>query len=79
MDRIYQTLDTNDYDYDYDHESIDLHADTYHDQEAITQTLPMTQYDLRLEEDEIHALEQKKRALEERVTGMEKDIGRLMR
>ena len=39
----------------------------------------MTEEDLRLEEQEIKELELKKRALEERVTGIEKDLGGLLR
>ena len=39
----------------------------------------VTDGDLRLEEQEIRDLEAKKRALEERVAGMEKDLGGLMR
>lgn len=39
----------------------------------------MTRQDLDREEEEILALESKKRGLEERVTGMEKDLGGLMR
>jgi type IV secretory pathway VirD2 relaxase len=39
----------------------------------------MTEEDLRLEEQEIKELELKKRTLEERVTGIEKDLGGLLR
>lgn len=39
----------------------------------------VTEDDLRLEEQEIKELELKKRTLEERVTGMEKDLGGLLR
>ena len=39
----------------------------------------MTEEDLMLEEQEIKELELKKRALEERVTGIEKDLGGLLR
>ena len=39
----------------------------------------MTEEELRLEEQEIRELEIKKRTLEERVTGMEKDLGGLLR
>jgi DASH complex subunit Spc34 len=39
----------------------------------------VTEEDLRLEEQEIKELELKKRTLEERVTGMEKDLGGLLR
>lgn len=40
---------------------------------------PMTKEDLIREEEEIKELERKKRGLEERVTGMERDLGGLMR
>jgi len=39
----------------------------------------VTDEDLRREEDEIRELEAKKRALEERVKGMERDLGGLLR
>jgi hypothetical protein len=39
----------------------------------------LTEEDLRMEEQEIRELELKKRALEERVAGMEKDLGGLLR
>jgi hypothetical protein len=39
----------------------------------------MSREDMQREEAEIRELEQKKKALEERVTGMEKDLGGLMR
>ncbi|KAK0264113.1 hypothetical protein LTR91_021286 [Friedmanniomyces endolithicus] len=42
-------------------------------------TAKMTIEDLRREEEEVKELERKKRGLEERVTGMEKDLGGLMR
>ena len=40
---------------------------------------PMTKEDLMREEEEIRELERKKRGLEDRVTGMERDLGGLMR
>jgi hypothetical protein len=40
---------------------------------------PMTQEDMMREEEEIRELESKKRSLEARVTGMERDLGGLMR
>jgi hypothetical protein len=40
---------------------------------------PMTKEDLMREEEEIRELEKKKRGLEDRVTGMERDLGGLMR
>ena len=39
----------------------------------------VTEEDLRLEEQEVKELELKKRTLEERVSGMEKDLGGLLR
>jgi len=42
-------------------------------------TVKMTIEDLRREEEEVKELERNKRGLEERVTGMEKDLGGLMR
>lgn len=39
----------------------------------------VTQEDLRLEEEEVKELERRKRELEDRVTGMEKDLGGLLR
>ena len=42
-------------------------------------TIPLTKEDLEREEEEIKELERKKRGLEERVTGMERDLGGLMR
>lgn len=44
-----------------------------------TNNAQMTAEDLLQEEQEIRALEWKKKALEDRVTGMEKDIGGLAR
>ena len=41
--------------------------------------LPMTQQHLESEEAEIRELERKKKGLEERVAGMERDLGGLMR
>jgi len=46
---------------------------------ARTNAPGMTREDLEREEQEIKDLERKKRGLEERVTGMEKDLGGLMR
>ncbi|KAK3112396.1 hypothetical protein LTR53_011367 [Teratosphaeriaceae sp. CCFEE 6253] len=39
----------------------------------------MTRHDLKVEEEEVRRLEGKKKGLEERVSGMEKDLGGLMR
>lgn len=41
--------------------------------------IPITAEDLEKEEQEIRDLERKKRALEDRVSGMERDLGGLMR
>jgi hypothetical protein len=41
--------------------------------------LEITDEDLRREEEEVRELEKKKMALEERVNGMERDLGGLMR
>lgn len=42
-------------------------------------TIPLTREDLEREEAEIKELERKKAGLENRVTGMERDLGGLMR
>jgi len=44
-----------------------------------TVALSITKEDLRKEEEEIRELERKKQALEERVNGMSRDLGGLMR
>ena len=41
--------------------------------------LPSTTIDMQKEEDDVAELERRKRVLEERVNGMEKDLGGLMR
>lgn len=41
--------------------------------------IPLTTEDLEQEEVEIRELEKKKKGLEDRVTGMERDLGGLMR
>lgn len=43
------------------------------------ESMEVTDDDIERELEEIKELEEKKRALEERVTGMEKDLGGLMR
>lgn len=43
------------------------------------ESIPLTDEDLRREEESIAELERKKRTLEERVNGMEKDLGGLLR
>ncbi|EME81095.1 uncharacterized protein MYCFIDRAFT_211749 [Pseudocercospora fijiensis CIRAD86] len=49
------------------------------DEDAASNITPVTKEELEAEEAEIRELERKKRALEERVTGMERDLGGLMR
>ena len=49
------------------------------DEEAPEEAAPFTEEDMRREEEEIKELEKKKEGLEDRVTGMEKDLGGLMR
>ena len=46
---------------------------------AITEEPEVTADDLRREEEEIRELEKKKRGLEDRVSGMERDLGGLLR
>lgn len=49
------------------------------EEEPTVAAAPMTKEDLEAEEAEIQELERKKKALEDRVTGMERDLGGLMR
>ncbi|KAF2173752.1 hypothetical protein M409DRAFT_16026 [Zasmidium cellare ATCC 36951] len=49
------------------------------DDEPTVSAPPMTKEDLEREEAEIQELERKKKTLEDRVTGMERDLGGLMR
>ena len=56
--------------------------DEEEDEDAVTMQVvesSVTEEDFRLEEQEIKDLELKKRILEERVTGIEKDLGGLLR
>lgn len=53
-----------------EHEPADLNADN---------TALLTEQDFQNEEDEIRELEARKKALEERVSGMERDLGGLLR
>ncbi|THW39336.1 DASH complex, subunit Spc34 [Aureobasidium pullulans] len=62
LDHLHQNHD------DYDQDDYDDHDD------HVEPTLHMSKEDLMNEEDEIRALEDKKRALQSRVTSMEKDI-----
>ena len=59
------------------------HADENDDQNnapaTSTTEVTISEEDLRFEEQEIQELELKKRVLEERVAGMEKDLGGLLR
>lgn len=59
----------------------DYVQDTYEDENVPNESFEMmaTEQDLDMEEQEIRELEAKKRALEERVSGMEKDLGGLLR
>jgi hypothetical protein len=47
--------------------------------ETPSAAVPLTKEDLRREEEAIRELESKKKGLEDRVTGMERDLGGLMR
>jgi hypothetical protein len=53
--------------------------DDYDGQETTVNAIVVTKEDLDREEAEIRELEAKKKALEERVSGMERDLGGLMR
>lgn len=44
-----------------------------------TESVIVTRADLQREEEEVQELERKKQSLEERVTGMERDLGGLMK
>ncbi|KAJ9625537.1 hypothetical protein H2203_004294 [Taxawa tesnikishii (nom. ined.)] len=71
LDNMYQSRDFG-----------DIQEDDYEAEETapLTPRAPvMTKEDLLREEQEIRELERKKKGLEERVTGMEKDLGGLMR
>lgn len=60
----------NNYENEAEHEhSADNHAEEFE----------VTDEDLRAEEEEIREIEAKRRALQERVAGMEKDLGGLLR
>lgn len=43
------------------------------------ENLPLTAEEIRREEESVRELEQKKQTLEDRVTGMEKDLGGILR
>ena len=63
-----------------DNEIDDLEADTNPVPiSAPEEGLAITEGELKIEEEACAELERKKRTLEERVTGMEKDLGGLMR
>ena len=61
------------------------HEDEHEDEDVIAsadpqhEATPVTDEELRTEEQAIRELEQKKRELEERVASMEKDLGGLLR
>lgn len=63
-------------DYEDDEDMMDAEAFGDAEEESVA---PMTKEDLMREEEEIRELERKKRGLEDRVTGMERDLGGLMR
>lgn len=71
LERMHRPSGAGDY-YDDDEGMVDA-------QEEEELVAPMTKEDLMREEDEIRELERKKRGLEDRVTGMERDLGGLMR
>ncbi|KAK4539306.1 hypothetical protein LTR36_000799 [Oleoguttula mirabilis] len=65
---------------DDEEEVVEAGSESVDDVEAdATSSVPMTKADLQREEHEIRELERKKKGLEQRVTGMERDLGRLMR
>jgi len=63
---------------DYDDDDENLHDGTMDDVDG-PQGMYVTEEDLRREDEEIRELEKKKRALEDRVSGMERDLGGLLR
>lgn len=63
--------------YEEDEEMAEPEIDVEEDPDSLA--IPITKEDVEHEEDEIKELERKKKALEERVTGMERDLGGLMR
>lgn len=63
----------------YDYTETPEEDEEYHQPTPSFNAIHMTAEDLQQEEEEIRALERKKRTLEDRVAGMEKDIGGLMR
>ncbi|EEH34916.2 hypothetical protein PAAG_05963 [Paracoccidioides lutzii Pb01] len=71
MNRSQQSYSSSNYDDDYENDMV---------QSAVDTAIPVvTDEDLRREMAEICELEERKRRLEERVTGMERDLGGLMR
>lgn len=72
LDRMNKTLDKS---RDHDEEGDEATAFV----EPHRDVAPITDDELRAEEQTIRDLEQKKRALEERVASMEKDLGGLLR
>lgn len=63
----------------YDEDDEDMADVEIHGVDDVNLVAPMTKEDLMREEEEIRELERKKRGLEDRVTGMERDLGGLMR
>lgn len=74
LDRMNRPRDEGD-DYEFDDEDGEETAGVYEEAERET----FSAEDFKREEEEMRELEAKKRALEDRVSGVEKDIGGLMR
>lgn len=64
---------------DWDGESGDEREGEIADGENYDEEVAVTDEDLRCEEEEIGELERKKKELEDRVSGMERDLGGLLR
>ena len=62
-----------------DHELDEITMQDVNTPDSQPSKLPLTEEELRREEDACAELERKKWTLEERVSGMEKDLGGLMR
>jgi len=74
LERMHRPSGAGDYDDDEDMLEAEDHV-----ADAGEYVAPMTKEDLMREEEEIRELERKKRGLEDRVTGMKRDLGGLMR
>lgn len=75
LERMHRPSGTSDYE-DEDEDMMEAEAYVEGEEDFVA---PMTKEDLMREEEEIRELERKKRGLEDRVTGMERDLGGLMR